>query len=256
MKRYELTHQKNIRDLGGLETADGRHIKYGRLFRGGFLTHLSEEDVKVVKSFHLTDIVDFRDKEESEMNPGYHLEGVTYHCFPILNEEKKKSKKDEEDGNLLWFIGDHSQGHEHMKGCYRVFVEQEKARNSFADFFRLLLKEDKVVYFHCSQGKDRTGFAAYLIEIALGVSDKDAKEDYLLTNVAMAQRVEMYLEKLKDKHFFNESYRRDLIDVFSAKIDYLEESIKLVEQNYGSVLNFIKNGLKIDIEKLRANYLE
>ena len=256
MKRYELTHQKNIRDLGGLKTTDGRLIKYGRLFRGGLLSHLTEEDIEVVKSFHLTDIIDFRDKDEFNENPSYKLEGVNYHCFPTLNEDKKRSKKDEEDGNLLWFIGDHSEGHEHMKGCYRLFVENNKSRQSFIDFLKFLEDEDKVVYFHCSQGKDRTGFAAYLLEIALGVSDEDAKKDYLLTNIAMEKRVEMYLEKLKDKYFFNERYRKDLIDVFSAKIEYLEESIKLIEQNYGSVLNFITNGLKIDIEKLRANYLK
>ena len=256
MKVYQLSKQKNIRDLGGLKTTDGRHIRYGRLFRGGLFNHVSEEDIKILESMHLTDVIDFRDKYEFVENPAYHLKGVTYHCFPTLNEEKKQSKKDVEDGNLLWFIGDHSCGHNHMKFCYRMFVENDKSRQSFIDFLKFLEQEDKVVYFHCSQGKDRTGFAAYILEIALGVSDEEAKKDYLYTNIAMEQRVEMHLEKLKDKSFFNESYRTDLIDVFSAKIEYLEESIKAIEQNYGSVINFIRNGLKIDIEKLRAIYLE
>ena len=60
MKIYELSKQKNIRDLGGLITKDGRHIKYGKIIRGGALLRLTDEDKKVIDELHLTDIIDFR----------------------------------------------------------------------------------------------------------------------------------------------------------------------------------------------------
>ena len=64
MRVYELSKQKNIRDLGGLVGFQGKTIKYGRLFRGGALNNVSEEDVEILKSLKFTDIVDFRSKEE------------------------------------------------------------------------------------------------------------------------------------------------------------------------------------------------
>ena len=60
MKTYELSYQKNIRELGGLITKDGRHFKYGRLFRGGLLIKLDDNDIEIIKSFNLTDIIDLR----------------------------------------------------------------------------------------------------------------------------------------------------------------------------------------------------
>ena len=49
MKVYELSFQKNIRDIGGMVTKDGRHIKYGRLIRGSVLTKIDENDEQIIK---------------------------------------------------------------------------------------------------------------------------------------------------------------------------------------------------------------
>ena len=256
MKRYELSVQKNIRDLGGLVTSDGHHIKYGRLYRGGLLATVNEEDVKVIDSFHLTDIVDFRGEDEYLYRPDYRFKGATYHNLPALHENVKQEDRNKDDGNLLWFVGDHTSGFEHLKECYRGFVRDEEPILAYTKFFELLLQDDRVTYFHCSQGKDRAGFAAYLIEIALGVSIEDAKEDYLLTNIAMEKRVDALLNSVKYKPFYNEQYHKDLLDVFSAKIEYLEESIKLMDELYGGTMNFIKDILHVDIERLKQLYLE
>ena len=256
MKRYELSVQKNIRDLGGLKTIDGHHIKFGLLYRGGLLASVNEDDIKVIDSLHLTDIVDFRGEDEYLYRPDYRFQGVTYHNFPALHEEVKKEDHHNDDGNLLWFVGDHTSGFEHLKSCYRDFVIGEEPRKAYRRFFELILQEGKVTYFHCSQGKDRAGFAAFLIERALGVSLEDAKEDYLLTNIAMEKRVDKLLSSVQYKPFYNEKYHQDLLDVFSAKLEYLEESIKMMDEHFGGTLNFIKNELKVDIDKLKKIYLE
>ena len=256
MKRYELSHQKNIRDLGGLVTFDGRHIKYGRLYRGGLLATVNKEDIEIINSFHLTDIVDFRGEDEYLYRPDYHFKNVSFHNLPVLHENVKKEDRNKDDGNLLWFVGDHTSGFEHLLNCYRGFVRDEESIAAYTKFFELLLQEDKVTYFHCSQGKDRAGFAAYLIEIALGVSIKDAKEDYLLTNIAMEKRVDTLLNSVLYKPFYNEQYHQDLLDVFSAKIEYLNESIRLMDELYGGTMNFIINILHVDVDRLKRLYLE
>ena len=259
MKIYELSYQKNIRDIGGMVTKDGRYIKPNRLFRGGVLHRISEEDAEILKSFHLTDIVDFRSSDEFESIPDYPLDNVTMHNIPVLKkdtQEEVKKRIKGADGNLLWFLGDHTSGFNHLVKVYSEFVTAEEGVNAFKKFFEIILQDDRVTYFHCSQGKDRTGFAAYLIEIALGVSEEDAMDDYLLSNVAMEARAEHLLKQVEYRPFYNEEYKKDLLDVFSTKKEYLQSAINAMNEHYGSPIKFMEEALGVDIDKLKQLYLD
>ena len=259
MKQYQLHFQKNIRDIGGLTGYNGRHIKYGKLFRGGALIKVKEEDLPTIESFHLTDVVDFRSQSEFIYRPDYQINGVRYHNFPTLkkNDDKNKDLKKSEDGNLLWFINEGDTGHGHLQRIYGEFVVIEESINAYKEFFKLLQDdEDRVIYFHCSQGKDRAGFAAYLLETALGVSYEDALEDYLLSNIAMELRVQILIDQVKNQSFYDEGYHNSLLDVFSAKKEYLDTAIEKMNELYGGVINFMEKVLDVDIQKLREKYLE
>ena len=67
-----------------------------------------------------------------------------------------------------------------MQETYRAFVNDNAPR--FAGLFDQLLDNDAPLVFHCTAGKDRTGFAAALILLALGVPRDVMMHDYLLTN--------------------------------------------------------------------------
>lgn len=257
LKIYELSHQKNIRDLGGLKGADGKTIKYGRIYRGGALNKVNEEDVKVLESFHLTDIIDFRSKIEFLHHPDHKFENVRYHNFTTFDHEMKNEEARHDDGNLLWFMNNGDTGFMHLSRTYRELVDTEEGQAAYRNLFKVLMSEGKpVVYFHCSQGKDRVGIGAFLIEAALGVDMETMKEDYLLSNVAMEKRRGALIDMVKDLPFFNEQYEKDLVEVFSAKLEYLNEAINLLNAKYGGVLPYIENVLNVDIKKFRELYLE
>ena len=147
-------------------------------------------------------------------------------------------------------------------------LEEKQLRRSCVDYYDYLdyevyenfndfkSKNDGVFYFHCSQGKDRAGLAAYILEIALGVSPEEARKDYLLTNEAMKIRVQMHIEELCGKDFYNETYEKALYDVFSAKEEYLDHALDAVNEKYGSIEKYITDELCVDVDKLRALYLE
>ena len=257
MKVYELHYQKNIRDIGGMIGFSGKKVKSGRIFRGGFLDKIAPEDVPILESFKLTDVVDFRGETEFINRPDYVLLGVKYHNFPVLQQNVKNEHLKHQDGNLLWFIGDHSSGFEHMTKIYHDMIVTKDGQEAFKNYFKILMQDDdRVIYFHCSQGKDRAGMAAFLTEIALGVSLEDAKEDYLASNKAMLIRVDTLLRQVEYKDFYNEEYKQSLFDVFSAKLAYLQVSIDAMENMSGTILDYIKNVLEVDIDRLREMYLE
>ena len=257
MRKVILTYQKNIRDLGGLVGYQGKKVKEGRIYRGGFLGRVSIEDIPIVDSLHLTDIIDFRGHGEFVDRPDYRFDGVNFHNFPMMKEDVKKSESKTEDSNLLWFLGDQTDGFKHMYNLYPRLLVDSVGIKALRKFFELLLSKDNgVFYFHCSQGKDRAGLAAYLLEAALGVSEQDCHDDYFATNEAMEIRVKHYIEDLHCEPFYNETYEKALKAVFYAKAEYLDHALEVVKEKYGSIENYLVNELKVDIEKLRALYLE
>ena len=222
-----------------------------------FLGKVSEEDIQIIDSLHLTDIIDFRGSHEFNHRPDYPFEGVNFINLPTMKEDIKKEKSKSEDSNLLWFIDEGVSGFDHMHNLYPDLLLDEVAINALRKFFRILIDNpDHVFYFHCSQGKDRAGLVAYVLEIALGVSKEDAREDYLLSNEAMAIRTQYHIDELKDEPFYDETYEKSLRDVFSAKEEYLDHALEAVDKKYGSMENYITQVLCVDVEKLRNLYLE
>ena len=257
MRKIELSHQKNIRDLGGLVGFEGKKVKSGRIYRGGLLATVNDEDIKIINSLHLTDIIDFRGNDEFIIRPDYPFVGVNMHNYPMMVEDVSKKNSLNEDSNLLWFLKDHTDGFNHMYKVYGDFVSSKIGNSALRKFFRVIQNNPTgVFYFHCSQGKDRAGIAAYLLEIALGVSKEDARADYMRSNEAMVGRVERYIEELKDKSFFNEDYKKSLFDVFSTKHEYLNHALEVIDEKYGNIENYLTRELKVDLKKLRALFLE
>ncbi len=56
----ELEGASNVRDLGGWPTADGRRVRFGRVFRSAALTGLTERDAAVLAATGLRTVCDLR----------------------------------------------------------------------------------------------------------------------------------------------------------------------------------------------------
>lgn len=255
MKQIILSYQKNIRDLGGYVGFGGKKVKFGKIYRGGHLHRVSLPDIIKINKLHLTDIIDLRGVKEFNVHHDYNFKGVTFHNIPPMIEEVKKGQQKYEDSNLLWFLGD-DEGFEHMLLVYRDITTSPFGIEAYKKLFALLKDRNKTFYFHCSQGKDRAGMAAYLFLIALGVSEEDARKDYLLSNEAMELKIKELKKLLGEEDYFDEQYERSLRDVFTAKEEYLDAALDAIKEKYGSVLNYLKEALDVDVDEFRSIYLE
>ena len=65
---------------------------------------------------------------------------------------------------------------------------------AYHELFRLLEEHRVPLLFHCTCGKDRTGIAAMLVLLALGVSREDAIADYMLTNVYRKAIIDKFMQ--------------------------------------------------------------
>ena len=161
----------NFRDLGGYCGQDGRTVRWRQLFRSDQLADLSEDDRARVADLGLRMALDFRGDAERAAQ-AYALPGVDVRALSIEPQLVQRQ---------ISLVG---VGVEQMVGLmedlYRGLVHDHAER--FAEFFEAVLDSPGPLVFHCTAGKDRTGFAAALLLLALGVSRQDVMQDYLLTN--------------------------------------------------------------------------
>lgn len=255
--KIDLSYMHNLRDIGGMKTIDNKTIKSGYLFRSGHLRKVSKKDINIINDLHLDNIIDFRNPIEFEQKADYRFDRVTYYNFSAMKEtEKDLMRYKSGDSNMLALLDKEKGGKIHMIKTYENFAKTTEAISAYQNFFKILTEKRCRTLWHCSQGKDRAGIAAYLLELALGVSEEDARCDYLLTNEAMELKIIELTPFALRAHQGDESCLPILEEVFQAKEEYLDAFIASAVSESGSVMNFITDTLKVDIEKLRSFYLE
>ena len=241
----------NTRELGGYKTTYGKSVKWGVLFRSDKLSDISENDQKYLQSLGIKRIVDFRSEEEKTEDPNIIPEGINYIETPINVDGAMRSKieavlKGETNKEVISFLVDANK--EFVTNYTRVYE----------DFLRGLIDEDGPTLFHCTAGKDRAGFAAAITLIALGVSKEDVIEDYMKTNVFTKHRIDEMIDKIELMSLYQADAEilRPLIGVEQI---YIETAFKTAEEKYGSLENFIREGLNIsdeEIQILRNKFVE
>ncbi|MCQ3035004.1 MAG: tyrosine-protein phosphatase [Bacilli bacterium] len=249
---YDLIY--NGRDIGGMKTADGRTIKYGRLFRSGELYPHSKIDEETLSSLHLTDVVDFRESASLEFKPDYIMDGVNYHNFPPVNFPASKQGIDDDLMKKVKSVGG---GHAFMLYLYKTMFSTKMAIDAYTNFFKVLVEsEDKVVLWHCAQGKDRAGMASFFLEYALGVSFEDCVTDYLYSKVAMDKYQAKVLPDVEAYYKDDTEAVNVFKEAYTVKREFLNEAIKYIDDTFGGLDKFLKDIIKVDIDKLRKIYLD
>jgi protein-tyrosine phosphatase len=171
-----LSGASNFRDLGGYRASDGRTVRWRRLFRSDHLGGLSKADQRHLAALGLVRALDFRGQAERAATP-YELPGVAQHSLAIEPRVVQRLQQAAAAGQPL--TG--AMVAAFMQDLYRSFVHEQSHR--FAELFAHLLQGDAgPLVFHCTAGKDRTGLAAALVLLALGVPGEVVMQDYLLSN--------------------------------------------------------------------------
>ena len=236
---------QNARDLGGIRTADGRCVKPGRLLRGAALENASDADIaRLENEFHLRHIVDLRDAGECEERPNRPVPGAQAHSCPVLPGMPKKAPMD----TIPDFDGI-------FRKVYAKMAQSETSSAAYAAMFRVLLDcPEGAVYFHCAQGKDRTGIAAILILTALGADLETAKEDYFLSNIGLKDA------EAEPMSVGVRPWPKEVLDkLFNVFPEILDIYLNTLEETWGGLDAYLRGPLGLtdaDFEKLRALYLE
>lgn len=166
----------NFRDLGGWSLPDGKHIKFGKLYRGRNSDGISHADQTLLRdTLDIKTQLDLRKDTDSDPAPAKHGfdDKVTYCYYGDTLTYADVVKKVNETMNNGECILPGSDLDKHFLTGVQMFQDI---------FNRLANPESYPIYFHCSSGADRTAALAFLIEGLLGVSYDDMVRDFELTS--------------------------------------------------------------------------
>ena len=252
MRVISVDGASNFRDFGGYPTASGKTVRWRQLYRSAKLSGLTDMGIETFESLGIRMVIDLRRQDEINDAPDHLPQGVDW---------QKITLKESTIGDVLaqaLLDGDTSG------------LEFDKLVQSYADFYTsnvekygellplVMSSDNRPIDIHCAGGAGRTGFTVALIQLVLGVTEVGVMDDYLLTNEVIAsdlqEAVEYFLETIRTNtgQEPTEEDMENLTNFVTMHSEYLQSALDRVVEVYGSVDNFIRDGIGISDEQRNA----
>ena len=255
--RIEVTGSRNLRDIGGYRTMDGREVKKGLLYRSDHLSKVTKRDIERVAALGVKTVYDLRGEEERKSSPErlpeiVSMEVVSLPIFyqgldPYVTARRIVISGDVEEGEF----------HQLMIEAYRAYVLD--FRTQWSSLLKGLPEPGTLpALIHCTYGKDRTGVAVAIILRSLGVPREKVMEDYLLSNKFWESKTELYSCLANCASCFR-TPRSEVRALMEVRPEYLQAAFLAIDEHYGSFDNYLDQGLGIDeqtLQRLRTALLQ
>ena len=237
----------NFRDLGGYTGINGRKLKWGVLYRSDNLHRLKKSYFEAFNSLNLKTIFDFRSSFEKSHEPNHFPKNAAFEYIelPIFDQANQHSGQSLQQKIRKGDLAD-VDGYELLIQANEQFV-LDYADEYKAFLHKVLEARGKPVLFHCTGGKDRTGFASLLLLKIAGVSDQIILEDYLRSNElilpALKRRLQIYA-LLRGPQAL-----KVVEQLASVTPDYLQSALNTIDEHFGSFDQYLENALNFSSAK-------
>ena len=243
----------NLRDAGGYVTGDGGWVRTGLLYRSEQLSKMTDADLPLLAALGLKKIYDLRTADERAAQPDRVPAGAQDVVVDVLADAKQAAPAE-----ILHLLSNPQEANAKLgsgkaaalftKG-YVEFVSLSSARIGFARMFAELTDASNLpALYHCTTGKDRTGWASASLLTLCGVSAEDVMRDYLLSNDTILPEYQAMIDQLTGS-----GVEKDiLLSILGVRREYLEASFKEMHDQFGSIEDYFATGLGIDADGQQA----
>ena len=237
-----LQGASNFRDVGGYRNADGRRVRRGQVFRSDHLAGLTDEDLLRVQALGIGHSLDFRGVNECAATP-YALAGVQRVALTIEPTVIARLQALVAQG----VVPTTEETVDLMRETYRDFVNRNA--DTYGRFLKHLLEAPTPQVFHCTAGKDRTGFAAALLLSALEVDRTTIENDYLLTN-------QLYR---RDARLEGQGHPHVMKVLWQVQPEFLHAAFEAVDAQHGGMRDYLHGAIGLspqEVAELQRMLLE
>ncbi len=187
--------EQNFRDLGGCLCEDGRYLRRGLLYRSGRLDRMNAEEISAFSALHIRNIVDLRSREQALRRPDPVFEGteeIPFHCEVSKGGEGI-------DFSSRGMLQSGKAGRRQIQNLLSYYEQMPFDNCSFHVLIQLVAERKVPLLFHCASGKDRTGTAAMIILLMMGVPEKTVLQDYLASNIYRSSAIDKTMHENREK---------------------------------------------------------
>ena len=247
----------NFRDFGGYAVAGGGRLKRGVLWRSGQHHGASDADLARIAALGLVDVFDLRSSRERESHPCrrpdafaaaiYLSDDPTHIAAPHLAAAATAGSRDA------------AAVREGMRRNYGGIAFRPELVAMIRRQLAVLAEGRGASLVNCMAGKDRTGIAVAMIQLAAGVHRDDVVADYLLTNSAgdVEARIAAGAETIRA--VARQMDPEVLRVIMGVEAVYLEAAFEMIGERHGSLEGYLREVLGVDgdlREKLREQLIE
>ncbi|WP_203909297.1 tyrosine-protein phosphatase [Rhizocola hellebori] len=248
----------NLRDLGGWPAGPGR-VRHGLLFRSAQLTVLEGAAADEFARLGIRAVYDMRTDGERAAAPEQLPPGARHVVVDIVKDlpgaaptQIFDALSDPQAAERIFGEG---RGVALFEQGYRTLIGLPSALTGYREFFTDIAEaENGPILFHCTTGKDRTGWAAAALLLLLGVAEDDVYAEYLLTNEQLLPTLKPFFDR-----FVAAGGNADLlIPVLGVQREYLAAALDEMRQRYGSIDGYFSDGLQLPaetVQRLRNAYV-
>jgi len=238
----DLDGLANLRDVGGIPTADGGAIAAGRLLRSDNLQSLSDASIEELLRRGLTDVVDLRSDFEIESEgpgPLTKRAEVTIHEHSFFREWREGVGDDKPDVRpeegvpeeaLPWIdLEPRIELENRLAGIYLSYVLDRP--DSVLAALRTIAAAEGATLVHCAAGKDRTGTLVALALTLVGADRAAIVADY----AASTERMEAIVARLNASDTYADNLRGRPLSSHEVHAETMEAFLDHVDASYGGV---------------------
>jgi protein-tyrosine phosphatase len=216
----------NFRDLGGYRTADGRWVAMGKVYRADALNNLSDADLAKLRRLDIRTDVDLRTEGERTTAPDRVPAGTKLVVADVLG------------GSIASFSPTTpAAAEQEMVDGEQTMVSSDTGEAAYTELFQDVERRPGALVFHCSAGKDRTGWGSAALLTTLGVPASTVQSDYLLSNV---YRADANAAALASMPAAAAAIYKPLLDV---RPEYLQSGFDDVQSTFGSWSAYLSKGI-------------
>lgn len=243
-RRLHIEGSHNLRDLGGIESADGGRIKSQLIYRSGSLERLTPTGVRDLLTLRIGTIFDLRSGPERDHSPTHWLAEHDVGRWQLAANESLGDPKP----LLAQSLRSATKTRAMMHNVYRTLPVHH--RESYAALFHALARDERPILFHCAAGKDRTGVATALLLALLGVHRAQIDADYLLTNTVIKATTQTFLSDPRNVAALSApaaAWKPMMI----ADTSYLDAMFAEIDAAHGSVEAYVRTQLDLSVTDIR-----
>jgi protein-tyrosine phosphatase len=178
----------NVRELGGLPTADGGETRTGAIVRADSVRQLTDEGWRALVDHGVRTVLDLRGEHEMDDDPPRVLPIEVVHV-PFM--EASEAEWEEIAEELEAATSAAPDAATSTREAYLIFLERFK-HNVAASVRALAHAPEGGVVIHCVGGKDRTGLLVSFVLQLAGVDDATIAADYALSEERLRPRHEAW----------------------------------------------------------------